>query len=577
MGINGKEMKDHMATIKQQNESTLDKQDTTLITINDRLEETNRLITSGNSVTAKIADALRFDWLQKLGIELKQYMRRIIAMNIATYHAVISIQSALPNHLERGLIEEPFVLEDAIGRIAPVHLQFVTSWDAFNAVLQIRFRNMQGFKRVMEKQYSLQEKVTKRDIDQNRPWQRAFLPGQRIEMSFLFDIPDDNRDSSESNATCPGCQTPSKSLPDVEIQCDICKIWFQRIIVVHDEEPLVPIPVPSPWRSKSEFGKPGFTGMVSGPVRPGKKRVAPTDLDGEDELREFKRVRLIEKKMKRKKLYAFEQNQPYKSFSDISKSSTQKSSTKPQQHEQDLLPAVRSKDFYKNANSSSLLTLDRPSSAEEIVEEQLARARKSGLLSKAVPDTNLAQKYDQNNVDTNDLRRPSDMFWDPRWFPELSRKREAFDGEYWLKQALTWKSNWRKLHLLEFYRDILPKEVVAIGNDEDDGATRPPPQPQLQSNGPAPNSLRQANRKRKTTHYDSLQVSPTATETEIKKAYRKLAMKLHPDKYPGDESAHEEFRTIGEAYRVLSDETLRKQYDQHNKDYIALRDKFPRM
>ncbi|KAF1949889.1 DnaJ-domain-containing protein [Byssothecium circinans] len=69
-----------------------------------------------------------------------------------------------------------------------------------------------------------------------------------------------------------------------------------------------------------------------------------------------------------------------------------------------------------------------------------------------------------------------------------------------------------------------------------------------------------------TIYYDALQVPPTATELEIKKAYRKLAIKLHPDKNPGDETAHEKFQAIGEAYQVLSDETLRKQYDQYGKE-----------
>jgi curved DNA-binding protein CbpA len=69
-----------------------------------------------------------------------------------------------------------------------------------------------------------------------------------------------------------------------------------------------------------------------------------------------------------------------------------------------------------------------------------------------------------------------------------------------------------------------------------------------------------------TTYYDALQVPPTATELEIKKAYRKLAIKLHPDKNPGDETAHEKFQAIGEAYQVLSDEQLRKQYDKFGKE-----------
>jgi DnaJ-class molecular chaperone len=69
-----------------------------------------------------------------------------------------------------------------------------------------------------------------------------------------------------------------------------------------------------------------------------------------------------------------------------------------------------------------------------------------------------------------------------------------------------------------------------------------------------------------TIYYDALQVPPTATELEIKKAYRKLAIKLHPDKNPGDETAHAKFQEIGEAYQVLSDKGLRSQYDKYGKE-----------
>ncbi|KAI9871223.1 MAG: hypothetical protein M1830_003186 [Pleopsidium flavum] len=69
-----------------------------------------------------------------------------------------------------------------------------------------------------------------------------------------------------------------------------------------------------------------------------------------------------------------------------------------------------------------------------------------------------------------------------------------------------------------------------------------------------------------TTYYDALGVPTNATELEIKKAYRKLAITTHPDKNPGDETAHARFQAIGEAYQVLSNEELRKQYDKFGKE-----------
>lgn len=63
-------------------------------------------------------------------------------------------------------------------------------------------------------------------------------------------------------------------------------------------------------------------------------------------------------------------------------------------------------------------------------------------------------------------------------------------------------------------------------------------------------------------YYKILGVEKTASDTEIKKAYRKLAMKYHPDHAKDDKSAEEKFKEISEAYAVLSDKEKRQQYDQ---------------
>ncbi|KAI9865419.1 MAG: hypothetical protein M1813_002309 [Trichoglossum hirsutum] len=69
-----------------------------------------------------------------------------------------------------------------------------------------------------------------------------------------------------------------------------------------------------------------------------------------------------------------------------------------------------------------------------------------------------------------------------------------------------------------------------------------------------------------TAYYDALGVPTNATELEIKKSYRKLAIIHHPDKNPGDETSHAKFQAISEAYQVLSNAELRKQYDKFGKE-----------
>jgi len=68
-------------------------------------------------------------------------------------------------------------------------------------------------------------------------------------------------------------------------------------------------------------------------------------------------------------------------------------------------------------------------------------------------------------------------------------------------------------------------------------------------------------------YYKTLGVERNASEEEIRKAYRKLAMQYHPDRNPNDQQAEERFKEINEAYQVLNDPTKRAHYDRLGSDY----------
>ncbi|KAJ2708996.1 Type I HSP40 co-chaperone, partial [Coemansia sp. D1744] len=71
---------------------------------------------------------------------------------------------------------------------------------------------------------------------------------------------------------------------------------------------------------------------------------------------------------------------------------------------------------------------------------------------------------------------------------------------------------------------------------------------------------------RDTKMYDLLGVDSGASEGELKKAYRKLALKYHPDKNKGNEEANEKFKEISHAYEILADSEKRKVYDMYGEE-----------
>jgi hypothetical protein len=206
---------------RRQTEVFSAKQENTLKEIRYRLKEVDRRISEGNSIANKFAQHTRLDWPNQLGQELKSLMSQIITVNLATYNTILDIKRALPstNQLVRSPANGPvFYFEDAIGRVTPITLEFITCWDAFHAVLEVRFRGIQGAKKVMKKEYALQNRATGRDIDFSQKWERVFLPGQWVDMSMIFQESNAHESGDVCGDTCPKCQAKSHQPPGVDVK-----------------------------------------------------------------------------------------------------------------------------------------------------------------------------------------------------------------------------------------------------------------------------------------------------------------------------------------------------------------------
>lgn len=164
-------------------------------------------------------------YLQSLGAQVLAMVRNIWSINILTYKTILSLQSCLPTHLDRYWSQEPVTLRDALGRVTPVHLDFIETWEAFLSVLEVRFRQLPGHSKIQRREYSLETYQSNQVIDNATAFRRWFLPGQIIDMSMVFD------GLSDLVVSCPGCECMVSKSHYRTVRCENCGLCYRYIEV----------------------------------------------------------------------------------------------------------------------------------------------------------------------------------------------------------------------------------------------------------------------------------------------------------------------------------------------------------
>jgi hypothetical protein len=149
-----------------------------------------------------------------LGAELKGLMTRIWSLNFRSYNILLELQTRVPREFEPCWIQEPLILTDALGRIAPVHLELINSWTVLESVLEARFHNIPGERKIRRKEYALQDRSSQLDIQRSASFESCFLPGRQVDMSMVF------KQVRSIGARCPGCGMECRQ------GTDVASIWF---------------------------------------------------------------------------------------------------------------------------------------------------------------------------------------------------------------------------------------------------------------------------------------------------------------------------------------------------------------
>jgi hypothetical protein len=133
-----------------------------------------------------------------LSRELKAFVVSILTINYNSYKVLLDVQSRMPREFKHCWIQEPVVLTDALGRIAPIHIELVNSWDVFDSVLAARFINLPGQRKIERNEVAFRDRHLARDIERSQPFEACFLPGRRIDMSMVFE-------QHLPSTSCPKC------------------------------------------------------------------------------------------------------------------------------------------------------------------------------------------------------------------------------------------------------------------------------------------------------------------------------------------------------------------------------------
>ncbi|KAK0609397.1 hypothetical protein B0T14DRAFT_541014 [Immersiella caudata] len=177
----------------------------------------------------------KLDFVARLGIDMKESVSHL------------SIIRSVVLRLDRGVNNgEHFVLEDPTGRLFPIYMKTITSWEAFNFILEDRFKGKKGERRTRRKLYSLYESASHLEID--------YLICKALAAPTA-----DDGDTGLSS--CPWYKTVSPGKLGDRVQCSTCKRDFLRIVIeVEDSgDPLIPPSAPVPQSIVDvQFGKPSL-------------------------------------------------------------------------------------------------------------------------------------------------------------------------------------------------------------------------------------------------------------------------------------------------------------------------------
>ncbi|KAJ0414086.1 hypothetical protein BJY00DRAFT_295766 [Aspergillus carlsbadensis] len=127
-------------------------------------------------------------------------LRMIFFLSLDTWKKVNAMHDNMPTNMHPWS-QAPVLLEDVLGRVIPVHVDLIDSWEFFDKILLAKFQDMPGLDMISEGHFMLEDTVTGKEIHTGLQWESTFLPGRRVAMSMVFR----QREPAQEIGKCSRC------------------------------------------------------------------------------------------------------------------------------------------------------------------------------------------------------------------------------------------------------------------------------------------------------------------------------------------------------------------------------------
>ncbi|KAJ4414464.1 hypothetical protein N0V82_007913 [Gnomoniopsis sp. IMI 355080] len=247
-------------------------------------EKNNQLLATQADLLVKVSSTVANLPTQHQNTELQSLVQKVLESNMRIFNTVIQIQqlhASLPPQVDR---QQPILFQDAHERLTPFHVEFINSFAAFQAVLEVRFSQVPGLKKVIGLEYAMEDTASKRTLDLTKPWESIFRPGRKVVMSMLF------QQVESTISSCPGClkeTVQEDSGEDTHTQCSnpTCGLWFRRVTEVRSIK-----------RSLAEQQDRGAMKRRRMGLQSLHNDDQEDNSDDEDDIRDFRRVQIVQEK-----------------------------------------------------------------------------------------------------------------------------------------------------------------------------------------------------------------------------------------------------------------------------------------